>query len=244
MGAHSGGLYHILKEGSCRPSTALPPPRQTFIHGRPRPLPLSARPPNAPTVPGAHRSPYPPPQIAALVHSGNGGGVLRQGTEDERTRSERGRPRWLTLVTRSAMASSSPGSCSVGRSRAREPPTSRGPEATADQQPFLRSTPGGAGPGLGFKPRTAPSLLVSSWHSLPSHWRLPVPPRMRFLGDPAETFGGGRGQAFAPRAAVRPAGEASRRCATHLRGAGCAGAPREPAGGTAGIPAAGDSGAA
>ena len=107
------------------------------------------------------------------------------------------RPQQLTLVTRSAMASSSPGSSSTGRSRAREPPKSRGPERTADQQSFHRSTPGGAVPSLRFKPRTAPSSLVCSWHSLPSHWRLPVPPRMRFLGDPAETFERGRGQASA-----------------------------------------------
>lgn len=98
------------------------------------------------------------------------------------------RPQQLTLVTRNAMASSSTGSNLVGRSKELEPPTSRGPESNTDQQPFLCSTLGDAGPCLKFKPRTAPSLLACLWHSLPSHWRLRVPPRMRLQGDPAETY--------------------------------------------------------
>lgn len=189
-----------------------PPSRQTFIQGRPGSLPFSVGPPNAPTVPEAHR--FPPPIFlpTSLPQSTGVGGPPagdrgREDTQRARKAAFVHRPQQLTLVTRSAMASSSPGSSSVRRSGAREPPTSRGPGPTTDQQPFLRSsvppflrsTPGGAGPGLRFKPRTAPSLLVCSWHSLPSHWLLPVPPRMRFLGDPAETFESGRGQPLALR---------------------------------------------
>ena len=107
------------------------------------------------------------------------------------------------------MAASAPGSRSARRRRAPEPPTSRELESTKGQQPFLRSTPGGIGPRLRFKPRTAPSLLACSWHSLASHWRRLVPPRMHFQGDPAKTFGRGRGQAVTwSDAAPAPSGSA------------------------------------
>lgn len=179
-----------------------PSPLALNIHPRPAQFPSSLR--RSPTLPHRTRGPpIPPPPILlpkSLPRSARGAPAGDRGCED----TQRARkaafvhcPQQLTLVTRSAMASSSPGSSSTGRSRARETPTSRGPEPTAHQQPFLRSTPGGAVASLRFKPRTALSLLVCSWHSLPSHWRLPVPPRMRFLGDPAETFERGRGEALA-----------------------------------------------
>ena len=78
------------------------------------------------------------------------------------------RPQQLTLVTRSAMASSSPGCSSVERSRKREPQTSQGPESNTDQQPFRRSTLGAAGPASDLNPAHLPPYwLVRGTRSLP-----------------------------------------------------------------------------
>lgn len=138
-----------------------------------------------PTDPPPPRPPSPPNRCSGPLPPRVGRASGRR--EDTQRASKAAfvhRPQQLTLVTRSAMASSSPGSSSVGRSRAREPPTSpdlHPPPTNSRSSATRREEPGWPR----FKPRAAPSLLGCSWHSLPPHWRLPVPARMRFHGDPA-----------------------------------------------------------
>lgn len=207
MRAHSGALHPAVKEVSCRPSTALPPCAKHSSKDGPVLFLSPSGPQTRPPCKGPTDSPPPSSSPNRCPSPRGWGGASGRG---QRTRghaaSEEGRVcspsaaahpgdserhgflftrQQLSAEKRSTGATNEPGTWTHRRSTA--------------VPPFLRSTPGGAGPGLRFKPRTAPSLLVCSWHSLPSHWRLPVPPRMRFLGDPAETFESGRGQPLAPR---------------------------------------------
>lgn len=208
VGAHKSALYHLSEKVSHRPSLHFPPnvyPRLIQICLSPSFLRQSASHPQT-TLPcqGPTDTPTPPNLCSGpLLPEGLPTGETGRG-QAARKATFFHRPQQLTLVTRNAMASSSTGSSSVERSRELEPPTSRGPEFNTDQQPFLCSTLGDAGPCLRFKPRTAPSLLACSWHSLPSHWRLRVPPRMRLQGDPAETYERGRSQSEAAPQGRRP----------------------------------------
>ena len=181
-------LQKVSRLPSICPSPAYPLPFFIFSP--------TVRPPNSPTTLGARQRPSSTPSPPNLCLGPLLPGELREERQGEEaqpvTRAAFVHHPQLTLVIRSAMASSAPGSSSVRR-RALEPPTSRELESTTGQQPFLRSTPGGIGPRLRFKPRTAPVLLACSWHSLASHWRRLVPLRMHFQGDPAKTFGRGRG---------------------------------------------------
>lgn len=94
--AHSGALHPTVKEVSCRPSTALPPRAK---HSS-KDCPVLFLSPLGPQTPPPCQRPTDSPPPSSSPHrcpSPRGWGGLRQGTEDERTRSERGRPRLFTV---------------------------------------------------------------------------------------------------------------------------------------------------
>lgn len=155
------GAHHLLKKVFCRPTTFLGPASRLF-KARPvsfSPSSLSAGTLNYPTMPGTHRP----------------SSLLRQAAQDERSGSQRGRPRlftarsnlpwwcggpWLPLHQAAARwGGAERWSPDAQSTWTHHRPTAVPPQHTGRSRLCLE-----------FKPSTAPSLLVCSWHSLPSHW--------------------------------------------------------------------------
>lgn len=168
MGAHTGSLHHLLEKVSRRPSIG---PHNIY----PRPTQISL----SPSSPSRSDLQTPPPcqeptdtpiLPKSLPWSAPARGSSRRDREG--TGSQKGRVCSLSaaahpgdperhgfLFTRQQLS---------GEKQKTRPPRSRGPESNPDQQPFLRSTPGDAGPASDLNSAPLPPYWpVRGTRSLP-----------------------------------------------------------------------------